>query len=471
MTRTRRNRILAALDDQRGNVAIISVFVLVPLILALGFGVDYTLQTRARDQMNGLADSAVLAAVTPEMMTRTADVAQAAAQAVFTAGAPSVANVNFDPAQVTVTVADTPLGANLSRTVRLSWSGAYRTVFTGIVGQDSLPISGESSARSALAPSIDFYLLLDASPSMAVAATTAAIAQMEQQTSLQAKHDRNCAFACHEASPAVRAALRFPNDSTNNAANLDNYEKAEAAGIPLRIDLVRYAVETLLTQAPISAAVNATRYRVAITSFDLQTHPLSPLTSDFPAAATAAKGLAPLEVWSNNFLTQAAAGADKQNNDTDTYINGALTTLNSQMPKPGLGTKAPGDTPQEVVFLITDGVNDYDIGAGRTIEAIDDVGGTDSRAGTHSVCAAIKARNIRIAVLYLTYHPMANVTQGATAINDIPDILAPDAAACASPGLYFQVDTNGDVSSALLTMFQKVIATARLTAPAQTASP
>ena len=452
--------------DSQGNVAIISVFVLIPLILALGFGVDSTLQTRARDQMNGLADSAVLAAVTPQMMTQPAATAQAAAQTVFAAGAPSVANVDFDPSSIDVTVTDTPLGANLSRTVRLSWSGVYRTVFTGVIGRDTLPISGESSARSALAPSIDFYLLLDASPSMAVAATTAAIAEMEAQTALQPPHDRNCAFACHEASPAVRAALRFPDDPTNNAAHLDNYEKAEAAGIPLRIDLVRYAVETLLIQAPIGAAANATRYRVAITSFDLQTHPLSPLTADFPAAATAVQGLAPLEVWSNNYLTQAEAGADKTNNDTDTAINGALATLNSQMPKPGLGTKAPGDTPQEVVFLITDGVNDYDIGAGRTIEAIDDVGGTDSRPGTHSVCAAIKARNIRIAVLYLTYHPMANVTQGATAINNIPEILAPDAAACASPGLYFQVDTNGDVSSALLNLFQKVVATARLTAPA-----
>ena len=33
---------------------------------------------------------------------------------------------------------------------------------------------------------------------------------------------------------------------------------------------------------------------------------------------------------------------------------------------------------------------------------------------------------------------------------------------CASPGLYYEVTTNGDVSAALNTLFQEAIATARL---------
>ena len=44
--------------------------------------------------------------------------------------------------------------------------------------------------------------------------------------------------------------------------------------------------------------------------------------------------------------------------DNGTDIAGALTALNGVMPTPGLGSNATGDTPQEVVFLVTDGVED-----------------------------------------------------------------------------------------------------------------
>jgi hypothetical protein len=113
--------------------------------------------------LNGLADSAVLAALTPAMMTQDADAAREAAAAVFNAGTVSVGNATCNPAQVTVTVTDTVLGPNLKRSVSLTRSGQYRTLFTGILRQDTLPIAGESSARLALAPNIDIHLLVDTS--------------------------------------------------------------------------------------------------------------------------------------------------------------------------------------------------------------------------------------------------------------------------------------------------------------------
>jgi Flp pilus assembly protein TadG len=48
MSPMRRRPGRAFLGDQRGNVAIIAAAVLLPLFLATGFGIDYTLQTRAR---------------------------------------------------------------------------------------------------------------------------------------------------------------------------------------------------------------------------------------------------------------------------------------------------------------------------------------------------------------------------------------------------------------------------------------
>jgi len=41
--------------------------------------------------------------------------------------------------------------------------------------------------------------------------------------------------------------------------------------------------------------------------------------------------------------------------------------------------------------------------------------------------------------------------------------IATDAQNCASPGLYFQVNTDGDISAAMIALFQQVVATAHLT--------
>jgi len=43
------------------------------------------------------------------------------------------------------------------------------------------------------------------------------------------------------------------------------------------------------------------------------------------------------------------------------------------------------------------------------------------------------------------------------------DNITPALTACASPGLFYQVTTDGDISSALGLLFQKAVASARLT--------
>jgi hypothetical protein len=56
-------------------------------------------------------------------------------------------------------------------------------------------------------PKIDFYLLLDNSPSMAVAATPADV------TTNATSSQGGCAFACHESDPAADS-LGNPEEST-----------------------------------------------------------------------------------------------------------------------------------------------------------------------------------------------------------------------------------------------------------------
>ena len=69
------------------------------------------------------------------------------------------------------------------------------------------------------------------------------------------------------------------------------------------------------------------------------------------SAKAAAGNINVLEVYSNNYLTRT-----NNNSDTDTDFDTAMSYINGIMPLPGTG--AAISTPQEVLFIVTDGVDD-----------------------------------------------------------------------------------------------------------------
>lgn len=424
-------------SNRKGNVAVIVSVMMVPLIFALGMSVDYTLARRRQDQMNGIADTAALAALTPTMMGKSSSVAQTAAMSMLTSQIAMVSNVSYNPSNLSVVVTDTSNGTNIVRNVTVSYTASSANAFSGIMGNTSLPLAGSASATSTVSPKIDFYLLLDTSPSMAIAATTAGINTMVANTGSQG----GCAFACHETHPA--------SDNLGNPGGEDNYALARNLGVTLRIDLVNSAVQDLMTQAPITATQNYTSYRTAIYTIDYNFTMLTSLTSNFAAAKTAAGTLQAVTVYNNNCLTSSNC-----NSDEDSYLDMGLSSINTAMPNPGSGTSNAGDTPQEVLFIVTDGVEDYVYNGGRNYGPIN---------VNANWCQTIKNRGIRIAFLYLTYNPLPTNGWYNTYIAPIQSQIATSAQSCASAGLYFQVNTDGDVSGAMATLFQKAVATAHLT--------
>ena len=140
------------------------------------------------------------------------------------------------------------------------------------------------------------------------------------------------------------------------------------------------------------------------------------------------------------------------NNDTTTNYTNAMTQINSIMPTPGSGTNQAGDTPQEVMFFVTDGVEDENVNGSRVQSLMDP-----------SYCTTIKNRGIRIAVLYTTYLPLPTNSWYNTYIKPFQPNIGPTLQSCASPGLFFQVSTNDDISAAMITLFDTAVATAHLT--------
>ena len=441
----------------RGNVAVISAFAMIPLTLAVGMGVDYSLQKRRQDQLAGIADAAALAALTPSMMAKTASVAQTAAQNFWNAQSATVADTSN--VSGTVSVVDTPNGATISRSVTVNFSGTSATYFASFVGLTSLPISGSSTAANNAAPQINFYLLVDTSPSMAIAATTAGIATMVSHTSSQG----GCAFACHETNPSY--------DSLGNPGGEDNYALARSLGVTLRIDLVNSAVTSLMSTAASTATSNHTVYGVSISTIDYrvtQLYQTGNISTNLSAAQTAVGTLQQLEVAYNGCVVLGNCNANGAGNDQDSFLDSGVSTLNTlntgtysastgpgyAMYAPGQGTGNSGDTPQEVLFIISDGVVDESVSGNRRMDPINTL--VDN-------CTAVKAHGIRIAFLYLTYNPLPTNSFYNSNIAPFQPNIATAAQACASPGLYTEVNTGGDITGALNNLFTLAVQTARLT--------
>jgi len=252
-----------------------------------------------------------------------------------------------------------------------------------------------------------------------------------------------------------------------NAIQMDNYAYARFLSIPLRLDEIATAMNTLMTTATDEAAsvTPSPTYRIAV---DLMATPYTPVfntimpltqyyASNWP---TVSNKVAVMEVYTNNNLCVASGSnpcaSGKGNNDVDTDYDNALSSANAQMPDPGNGTSTANDKPQEVLFIVTDGMEDESVAGARTFLL------NGSSVNTNW-CETIKKRQIRIAILYTTYLPITTDSWTTQNVSQYFSKIAPALQACASPGLFYQASVNDDLSADLKQLFQTTVASAHLT--------
>ncbi len=420
--------------DDGGSMAIMMGLTAIPLIFAVGAGVDYGTANMAKAKLDAVADTAALSAVDHQAITGTPDAAQATAQNTFNAEAVNIPNVTVS--NVSATVADSTTG----RTAVVNYTATKSNMFMGIFGYPTTTITGSSTAQAGLTTNIDFYLLLDNSPSMNIAATSAGIATMVANTSAQG----GCAFACHESNPAA--------DNLGNPGGEDNYTLAKNLSVVTRMQNLASATQSLMSSAASMEGSNQ-QYQMAIYTFNNSSlNTIQLLTSNLTNAQAAATNINVEEVYSNNWLTKTT-----QNNDTDTNFESAMSAINTLMPLPGTGT--PASTPQEVLFIVTDGVDDEV--SSSCSQALD--GNRCQQPFNTTWCTTIKNRGIQIAVLYTDYLPLPTNSWYNNWIAPFQSNIAPNMESCASPGMFFSVTTDGDITAAMQTLFQQAVAAARLT--------
>ncbi len=498
------------LRDSRGNVALMFAASLFPLAFLIGMAIDYTMASDRQAQLNGFADAAALAAVTPSMMAQADSIAQTTATNTFNAQAQQLTSITYLPANLNVSVSTTAG----KRTATVAYTAASPNFFSSLLGSDHINLGGSSTATGGLPPNINFYLMLDSSPSMGLAASSAGMQTLISNTQNQVDPktgSKGCAFACHEVWPSKESpALGNPNLNKSVTVNgvtytckgsEDNYALARCLGLTLRIDLVTDAAKNLTTTATQTMSNTNASYQMAIYTFDVTLNTIQTITSNMTTAGnSAANKISLLQVCYNNVLydsTDAGCSAPSGmsglgNNDMDSDFDQAMYKINNIMPNPGSGTKTAGDTPQEVLFIVTDGVNDacvqtspansYSGGGCREqyyMNYANASGNTYAAPGGNDWCSTIKNRGIRIAVLYTTYVPMISppltgynsswyknfMGSGSgisTFINASTDQAATSLQTCASPGLYYEVQNDGDISAALSALFNMAVQSAYL---------
>ncbi len=230
--------------DRRANTAIVFALSIIPIIFLTGMGMDFSSATSKRIMLNAAADSAALSMVTPIAMEESCAAAQATAQNIFMGEASLVnsgENAVLNYSAPTITGCQD--GVN-PRTVTVSYTANSINAFPNVLAlltqtpATTWTITGTSTATATSAPNINFYLLLDNSPSMDIAATTAGINTMVANTSAQG----GCALACHETNPTA-------SDVEGNPNGEDNYTLAKNLGVVTRIENMASATSSLMSTA------------------------------------------------------------------------------------------------------------------------------------------------------------------------------------------------------------------------------
>jgi Flp pilus assembly protein TadG len=436
--------------DQRGNIAVIFAICCVPLISMVGYAIDYSRATQVRSKLQAAADAASVGAIAKASpafiaagsMTSDGSIAVGVtdAQNIFNANRANLTGYTLN--SVTPTVVKT--GSTVNSTV--SFTATINTMFLGLIGQTALTVSGTSTSTANMPLYVDFYLLLDNSPSMGVAATPTDITNMQAKTG-------GCAFACHD---------------TSKSPGTSNYDIAKANGITTRIDVVRQASANLMDTAQ-NTQTYTSQFRMAIYDFGAASatiglRNLFSLSSSLTSAKTAAGSIDLMAVAGQN---------DSYTADKDTPFTTIFPAINSAIASPGTGTSA---SPLKYLFFVSDGVAD-ETNSGTTMCSVSSASyplyTPTNRCQSPinpALCTTIKNRGIKIAVLYTTYQPPTDNwyntwispfnagTWGPSPNSKI----AQNMQSCASPGFYFEVSPTQGISDAMNALFKKAVADARI---------
>ncbi len=437
------------LRERRAATAVVFALTITPILgfVALAFDVGSTVW--ARSQLDLAADAAALTAATKGANDFAANPntslqpAQDAGVQRFNAQAGHMPGVSLTSLSVGVT----RNGGTI--TAVAGYTATYKTQFAGLFGFPTLPAAGSATVARTNSPYFAIDILMDASSSMAIAATETGMEQLGTLVRASPLYgawaqSQNCAFGCH-----------FDNHTPN-----DFYGLARANGVPLRIDVLIQAVQNVINTIASSSA--AAQFSFGLYSFNTALNTIFSPSNNLTAAEAAAQAMT-VPVTTNG-------------GDADTNIPLALQSLSTLIPASGDGSTA--SAPRRFLFIVTDGVSDYcskGFASGGGCVGGNTVGTTNSSPRViapldPSLCAALKAKGVTIMTLYTTYFPLIAPYEAPSGnafyvqyVEPFQGNLPTNLQACASSASFaFQASDAVSIGAALQAMVQ-----AALSAPAR----
>jgi Flp pilus assembly protein TadG len=386
------------LRDKSGNVAIMFALSLLPLMLAIGMAVDVTKILATRMQLQDALDAATLAALaesTPD------DKREQVAKAAF------AASLSPDLVALSPAFNITFSGSGNARSAVASFTTAAPLAFAGILGVNTMDISGQTTAGIEVGGSMDISLWLDASASMGVAAT-----ETDRDALVKLA---GCAFACHMGGKPT------------------SMDKAHSAGVKLRIDLMKQNVQMLMDKVrEVQLEEQVVRYSLAGMSRNFE--PRLAMTDDFTKAKNAVANFTLSGVVHNSWNSASRL--------TPTLSEGK-GTLPAQN---GDGTK---DRPRQFVIIVSDGMQfDWNRISGGPI--------------SNTPCEEIKARGISVAVIQLRYVELTGDGAFEHYVRPHFTKLGPALEKCASPGMFYSADSPEQIQKAFAELAVRIRGALRL---------
>lgn len=406
-TRSRFHRCLHS--DQSGGVAVLTGFVMVGVLGVAAVAIDVSSAVSAHARLRQAADTAALMAV------RQAAIDLSTNPNASTAGAIAAGKQHFLTQsgaipKVAASVADvTVVRSGLTITSTVTFAAAYQTQIAGAIAAVSpnfgsmatVPLGGKVAAQQTVGAYSDIQVLVDTSNSMTITSTPLDALKLQSlytqyplyeriwepgQNTWKSVWQSNCTVACHailkldvytQNNPpaydpntnwvilgsASSALVPPPIPSTTIARqDIDPYAMAQYYGVSMRIDLLRSAVKTM-AQA-VSNTPDPTKYRFGLYTFDLsvsQKYALGAASGSI--APISAIQVTPVKYNSSNTINTTPAQTTVGNSIRARASTGSPLGFTDYVNAAGDGSAQ--SVAKKSVIIITDGVEDYNIGASR----------------------------------------------------------------------------------------------------------
>jgi Flp pilus assembly protein TadG len=434
----------------RGNVALIVALCAPLVITTVGFAVDYGYATYVKQGLQSAADAAVLAATSQAAATAAGGYSNTAwltnyGSSVFKSNIAKLPVSNVSP-NISVT-------SNGSNGVIASATYSYQvpTFLSGIIGISNITVSGKANATANPLTYINYYILVDISQSMGIAATQSDMNVLYNRVAsygMGTDGEPGCVFGCHVAAPGM------PYTNEYLAHNM-------SPKVTLRIDSAVAAIQSVINAAQTAAGTNQ---NIKIGLYTMSKNPNNGTLVTTIAAPT----------FNYNSLITSANTIDLGDNNGavgygDSDFTDQFPAFISQSGILNNGSGASAASPQNYVFIITDGMSD-------TPGWYCTWGHCDGTLNPPD-CNQLKAK-ATVGVVYTTYIPIYNyVYSGGTYVpgttydytytllaapyvSSIPSALQ----SCATSSNYYYEATNGPaITAGMQSLFASSLQTAHLT--------